>query len=59
MVMQQESCQAGGEHKKCLFRLLTVILLRVVLMFYCILDQVLSYHLCETLNTQGICFQLS
>lgn len=59
MVMPWEACQAGGENEKCLFRLLIVILLRVFLMFECVINQVLSYYLCETLITQGICFQLS
>lgn len=51
MVMLWEACQAAGENEKCLFRVLIVILLRVFLMFECIIDQVLSYYLCETLTT--------
>lgn len=39
MVMVWEACQAG-ENEKCLFRLLIVILLRVFLMFECVMDQV-------------------
>lgn len=58
MVMLWEACQAGGENEKCLFRLLIVILLRVVLI-ECVMDQVLSFYLCETLITYRIYFQLS
>lgn len=58
MVMLWEACQAGGENEKCLFRLLIVILLRVVLIEW-VMDQVLSFYLCETLITYRIYFQLS